>query len=650
MLTGANDLNARFAQVMKELKRVEGQSFDVRAAAQQEEYVMGGQEMAADSQPEQDTDADLEPLDNGEEKRKTSAAGTKKKPAASAKTTTGPASKSAKPEQKKLADKVGEVKRAASVKIRPVKTQVSDLGQKNTAPKIKPALKKTMSVTQTPKSKPDVGRTKSLGPKSEKKAPPPTAPKPGKVDEEAKISEAQEDIESAGPTKGPAGHLADQKSNNPSAGAGRPSNGSKTAAKTGLTGGGTRANIPPPSREKKGLGVGGSAGPKKEGLEKKDTAAKKRPTAEKSKEAVPPRSKPAVARPISSPAEVKSTGGVGGGSIRKKGTPAVGDKSGKAHNTSAACAAPGDGDSMSQSPPAEPVTAGAPAGRRIPPTVPPKPSSPNKSRISANGADGSITPLPGVGHKSSLAERARLVGAIEVRIHPIYPCHLRASDQVADAERSPTTHFVSSARATLSPIPGRKVLLAQPLGQELGGQSQEKKEEIQESGIVETSIKASSVIKQFETRKISKIKPDAEVFGGKWPVGCGNDPSVGPSRSLLQCPVCSWAPRAPLHCPGNTGPRWGQTGPVPCRGRGHSTFLVPPAQHWPPAASMRTKNGFMGKHSGALMARIDQYDGSLASCHYGWVERWLRWRVGTFPGGLIRSLSPGAGLHHSVCH
>ena len=50
------------------------------------------------------------------------------------------------------------------------------------------------------------------------------------------------------------------------------------------------------------------------------------------------------------------------------------------------------------------------------------------------------------------------------------------------------------------------------------------------------------------------------------------------------------------------------------------------------------------------MARTDQYDGSLAFCHYGWVERWLRWRVGTFPGGLIRSLSPGAGLHHSVSH
>ena len=41
----------------------------------------------------------------------------------------------------------------------------------------------------------------------------------------------------------------------------------------------------------------------------------------------------------------------------------------------------------------------------------------------------------------------------------------------------------------------------------------ERKEEVvQESGIVETSIKASSVIKQFETRKISKIKPDEEVF------------------------------------------------------------------------------------------------------------------------------------------
>ena len=63
------------------------------------------------------------------------------------------------------------------------------------------------------------------------------------------------------------------------------------------------------------------------------------------------------------------------------------------------------------------------------------------------------------------------------------------------------THFVSSARATLSPVPARKAVARE-----------DEREAVQESGIVETSIKASSVIKQFETRKISKIKPDGEVF------------------------------------------------------------------------------------------------------------------------------------------
>merc|ERR1719237_615838 len=131
----------------------------------------------------------------------------------------------------------------------------------------------------------------------------------------------------------------------------------------------------------------------------------------------------------------------------------------------------------------------------MPPVVPPKPSSPNKSRISPTSqSDSSIPSSPVVGHKSSIAERARLVGALEVA-----------------EERAPATHFVSSARATLSPLPGRKVFNV-PSTQEEKDPDVEKKDEVQESGIVETSIKASSVIKQFETRKISKIKPDEEVF------------------------------------------------------------------------------------------------------------------------------------------
>jgi hypothetical protein len=115
-----------------------------------------------------------------------------------------------------------------------------------------------------------------------------------------------------------------------------------------------------------------------------------------------------------------------------------------------------------------------------------------------------------VGHKSSIAERARLVGALEVTTHIICQCHL-SPDQVAE-ERAPATHFVSSARATLSPVPGRKVFNVASTQEEKEPDIEKKDEMQQESGIVETSIKASSVIKQFETRKISKIKPDEEVF------------------------------------------------------------------------------------------------------------------------------------------
>ena len=64
-------------------------------------------------------------------------------------------------------------------------------------------------------------------------------------------------------------------------------------------------------------------------------------------------------------------------------------------------------------------------------------------------------------------------------------------------------------------MPGRKVLNLASAAHEEKEVEVEKKEEVQESGIVETSIKASSVIKQFETRKISKIKPDEEVFAGE---------------------------------------------------------------------------------------------------------------------------------------
>jgi len=71
-------------------------------------------------------------------------------------------------------------------------------------------------------------------------------------------------------------------------------------------------------------------------------------------------------------------------------------------------------------------------------------------------------------------------------------------------------HFVSSARATLSPVPARKgITHTSPVEDEV---KEERELLTLEAGIVETSIKASSVIQQFETRKISKIKPDHEVY------------------------------------------------------------------------------------------------------------------------------------------
>lgn len=370
---------------MRELKRVEGQSFDIRAAAQQEEYVMGGEVIA--TQPQEDgRDANLEPVDMAEENGKAST-GAKKK-IASAKTVPA-ATKSARPEQKKSADKAADVKRP-STKAGPVKNQVSEPGSKNpAAAKSKPALKKAVSVAQTaPKAKPDVGRTKSLGPK-EKKAAPPVAPKPAKVPEEAE------------PT-----NLTDQKSSSPSGG-GKPTNGTanKSAAAKSVASsvGATKTNIPANNKEKKGLEVGGTVAPKKEGSEKKDIAAKKRPTAEKSKEPVPPRSKPTAARATSSPIEAKATG-----TTRKKvGTTAVAGKSGKSPTHA-------DSDIMTQITGPDPVNTTAQAGKKTPPSVPPKPSSPNKSYISPSQSDGSIVTSPGPGHKSSLAERARLVGALEV--------------------------------------------------------------------------------------------------------------------------------------------------------------------------------------------------------------------------------------------
>ena len=484
-------------QVMRELKRVEGQSFDIRAAAQQEEYSMGIEQASEEPSNQKTSEANpSETTEVADEKRKTSVGGKKK--GANASKAAGPVTKTVKPEQKKLADKVGEVKRASSVKVKPVKTPAPDpVVAKNSASKVKQTLKKAMSVT-TPKAKAEVGRTKSLGVK-EKKVAPPTAPKPTKtVNKEDGVVDVVADSKTVAETKGVPGPLGDQKSGSQSAKSSAVSKPVTKATSVGAT------NKPSAqvTKEKKGPQVGGSVGPKKEVSEKKDTAGKKRPTAEKAKEAVPLRSKPAVAKAASSPTEARSSG-----SIRKKVTSTVGgEKSGKGPNIGGGAGPAPDSDIMSQS--TGPTAAHA--AKRTPPVVPPKPSSPNKSRISPTSqSDSSIPSSPVVGHKSSIAERARLVGALEVTTHIICQCHL-CPDQVAE-ERAPATHFVSSARATLSPVPGRKVFNVTST-QEEKEPDVEKREEVQESGIVETSIKASSVIKQFETRKISKIKPDEEVF------------------------------------------------------------------------------------------------------------------------------------------
>lgn len=398
-------------QVMRELKRVEGQSFDIRAAAQQEEYSM--EQQASEEPSNQNTSegrAPEEATEVADEKRKASVGGKKK--GVNTGKTAGPVTKAVKPEQKKLADKVGDVKRASSVKVKPVKTpDPAATVAKNSASKVKQTLKKAMSVT-TPKAKAEVGRTKSLGVK-EKKVAPPTAPKPAKtVNKEDEAGDVAAESKTVAETKS----VGDQKSGGAAA---KSSAVSKPV--TSKASGSANASIKPSgqvTKEKKGqqaAQVGGSVGPKKEVVsEKKDTAGKKRPaTGEKVKEAVPLRSKAAS----SSPTEASRSG-----SIRKKVTGSTtivgGEKSGKGGG---GCPAP-DSDIMSQS-----STGGAGSvGKRTPPVVPPKPSSPNKSRISPTSqSDSSIPSSPVVvGHKSSIAERARLVGALEVTTHIICQCHL----------------------------------------------------------------------------------------------------------------------------------------------------------------------------------------------------------------------------------
>ena len=364
---------------MRELKRVENPGVDIRAAAQQEEYVMGAEVETAGTKQEE---VDINPAEEVQEKRKTSVEA-KKKATTSAKGVGANTKSAPRPEQKKLADKVGEAKRP-SVKMRPVKTPAADLATKTTATKSKPVLKKTMSVT-TPKAKQELGRTKSLGPK-EKKVAPPTAPKPAKLSEEVEPSDMLAETEIVGDQKS-----AGVSAGAPKLGAGASSGAKPVTAKPGATGGAaTKANIPPATREKKG--PGGSVGPKKEVPEKKDPTGKKRPAAEKAKEAAAPRSKASAGRAASSPAEVKQAVAKGKKAGGIKG-PGVGGGP-----------APGDSDVTG-----EPVTG------RTPPAVPPKPSSPNKRHVSPSQrsqSNSSIVASPA--HKNSLAERARLVGALEV--------------------------------------------------------------------------------------------------------------------------------------------------------------------------------------------------------------------------------------------
>ena len=400
---------------MRELKRVEGQSFDIRAAAQQEEYSMGQQQASGESSDQTPTTEAIAPesAEDVDEKRKASVGGKKK--GITAGKATGPVAKPVKPEQKKLADKVGDVKRAGSVKVKTAKTAAADPAEaKSSAGKVKQTLKKAMSVT-TARPKTEVGRTKSLGVK-EKKVAPPTAPKPSKATNDKNDANAVE-TKSAAETKAP---LGDQSPGNPSGStASKTTAVSKQAASKAANA--TAKPTAQVTKEKKSPAqVAGSVGAKKEVSEKKDTAGKKRPSAEKAKEAVAPRSKPTVAKTTSTsnPTEARTSG-----SIRKKVSPAVvvgaGEKSGKGPNSG--CPAP-DSDIMSQSM----GPTGVQAAKRTPPVVPPKPSSPNKSRISPTGAqsDSSIPSSPVVGHKSSIAERARLVGALEVTSRLICQCHL----------------------------------------------------------------------------------------------------------------------------------------------------------------------------------------------------------------------------------
>ena len=78
-------------QVMRELKRVEGQSFDIRAAAEQEEYSMGNKQASEEPSNTLEVEAP-EASDVADEKRKASVGGKKK--AVNAGKAAGPVTKS----------------------------------------------------------------------------------------------------------------------------------------------------------------------------------------------------------------------------------------------------------------------------------------------------------------------------------------------------------------------------------------------------------------------------------------------------------------------------------------------------------------------------------------------------------------------------
>lgn len=168
--------------------------------------------------------------------------------------------------------------------------------------------------------------------------------------------------------------------------------------------------------------------------------------------------------------------------------------------------------------------------KKVPPPVAPKPACPNKLNIGCQLADSAqnvcdnstmkttamvtlnqaqVKPaVKKIINKTSIAEIAKLADSLEIVVN----------------ETLHQTQFVSQAKATLSPVPQRKVRDAISSVEDV----EDDNDSVIESGIVSESVSASSVIQMFGgVGKFKKVAKEEPIV----------DPSADPVSSVNEEPV-----------------------------------------------------------------------------------------------------------------